>query len=89
MEGDEVVQLYLNDEVSSVTRYEKMLRGFERIHLKPGEEKQVNFVLKPQDLALFNRNMKLVVEPGKFNVYLGSSSEDIRLNDSFTLIKKY
>lgn len=89
MEGDEVVQLYLNDEVSSVTRYEKMLRGFERIHLKPGEEKQVNFVLKPQDLALFNRSMKLVVEPGKFNVYLGSSSEDIRLNDSFTLIRKY
>ena len=89
MEGDEVVQLYLSDEVSSVTRYEKMLRGFERIHLKPGEEKQVNFVLKPQDLALFNRSMKLVVEPGKFNVYLGSSSEDIRLNDSFTLIRKY
>lgn len=81
--GDEVVQLYLRDEVSSVTTYVKVLRGFERIHLKPGEEKEVSFVLTPQDLGLWNRDNRFVVEPGGFNVMVGSSSEDIRLKGRF------
>lgn len=81
--GDEVVQLYLRDEVSSVTTYVKMLRGFERIHLKPGEEKEVSFVLTPQDLGLWNRDNRFVVEPGGFTVMVGSSSEDIRLKGRF------
>ncbi len=85
VKGDEVVQLYINDEVSSVTRYEKMLRGFERVTLNPGEEKIMTFTIKPSDLEMLNRNMKLVVEPGKFNVYVGSSSEDIRQKGSFIL----
>lgn len=81
--GDEVVQLYLRDEVSSVTTYVKVLRGFERIHLKPGEEKEVSFVLMPQDLGLWNRDNRFVVEPGGFTVMVGSSSEDIRLKGRF------
>lgn len=81
--GDEVVQLYLRDEVSSVTTYVKVLRGFERIHLKPGEEKEVSFVLTPLDLGLWNRDNRFVVEPGGFTVMVGSSSEDIRLKGRF------
>ena len=83
--GDEVVQLYVNDEYSSVTQYEKMLRGFERIHLKKGEEKLVQFVLSSKDLELLNREMKWVTEPGNFNIYIGSSSKDIRLKGSFLI----
>lgn len=84
-EGDEIVQLYLNDEVSSVTTYVKNLRGFERIHLKAGEEKEVSFTLTPRDLGLWNRHNEFVVEPGKFNVMIGSSSENILLTKNFTV----
>ncbi|NDV64613.1 glycoside hydrolase family 3 N-terminal domain-containing protein [Bacteroides sp. 224] len=82
-EGDEVVQLYLRDEVSSVTTYVKVLRGFERITLKPGEEKTVQFKLTPQELGLWDKNNKFTVEPGTFKVMLGASSADIRLEDTF------
>jgi beta-glucosidase len=82
-DGDEVVQLYTRDLVSSVTTYEKNLRGFERVHLKAGETKTVTFTLTPPDLALWDRNMHFVVEPGKFRVMIGSSSTDIRLNGEF------
>jgi len=85
-EGDEVVQLYTRDLVSSVTTYEKNLRGFERIRLLPGETKAVKFVLKPNDLALWDRSMHFVVEPGKFKVMIGSSSEDIRLHAEFEIV---
>jgi len=81
--GDEVVQLYTRDLVSSVTTYEKNLRGFERIHLRPGERKTVAFTLTPADLSLWDRNMRFVVEPGVFRVMVGSSSEDIRLMGDF------
>jgi beta-glucosidase len=83
--GDEVPQLYINAEVSSVTTYVKNLRGFKRVHLLPGEKKLVEFTLKPEDLSILDRNMKRTVEPGRFSVMLGSSSEDIRLNGSFTI----
>ena len=89
VEGEEIVQLYINDEVSSVTTYVKRLRGFERISLKPGKEKKIEFKIEPDALALHNRKMEFVVEPGKFNVYVGSSSEDIKLKDSFNLINKH
>ena len=82
-EGDEVVQLYTHELVTSVTTYEKNLRGFERIHLQPGETKTVTLILKPQDLALWDRQMHFVVEPGKFKVMIGSGSEDIRLTGNF------
>jgi len=84
-EGDEVVQLYFKDLVSSVTVYESQLRGFERIHLKVGETKTVNFVLKPNDLKLYDLKMNWVVEPGKFEVLIGSSSEDIRVKKEFEI----
>lgn len=81
--GDEVVQLYLRDEVSSVTTYVKVLRGFERVRLQPGEEKRVEFLLTPQELGLWNKENRFVVEPGTFAVMVGSSSEDIRLQGKF------
>lgn len=81
--GDEIVQLYLRDEVSSVITYDRVLRGFERIHLKPGEEKLVEFVLTPQDMELYNQENHFVVEPGDFSVMIGSSSADIRLTKNF------
>ncbi len=89
LKGDEIVQLYVNDEVSSVTQYVLQLRGFDRISLEPGEEKEVAFILEPDDLALHNRHMDLVVEPGKFNIHVGSSSDDIRLKGSFILKNKH
>ena len=81
--GGEVVQLYTRDVVSSVTTYEKNLRGFERIELTPGETRTVTFTLSSPDLALWDQNMRFVVEAGMFRVMVGSSSEDIRLTGQF------
>lgn len=83
--GDEVVQLYLRDKVSSVTTYERQLRGFERVHLKPNETKTVTFTLRPDDLMLLDRNMNWTIEPGEFEVMIGASSEDIRLKQTFEI----
>ena len=83
MAGDEVVQLYLKDELSSVTTYEFDLRGFERVSLKPGEKRTLKFKLSADDLALLDKNMNWTVEPGKFNIMIGSSSEDIRVSKQF------
>jgi len=85
-EGDEIVELYTRDLVSSVITYEKNLRGFDRIHLKPNETKTVTFTLTPDDLALWNREMHFVVEPGAFKVMIGASSEDIRLTGEFEIL---
>lgn len=85
IKGDEVVQLYLRDEVSSVTTYTKVLRGFERISLEAREEQIVHFRLRPQDLGLWDKNMNFRVEPGKFKVMIGSSSTDIRLHGRFEI----
>lgn len=83
--GDEVVQLYTRDVLSSVTTYEKNLAGFERIHLQPGETKEVRFTLDRKHLELLNRNQEWVVEPGDFSIMIGASSEDIRLNGKLTV----
>jgi beta-glucosidase len=85
LKGDEVVQLYLKDMVSSVTTYESVLRGFERVPLSPGETKQVKFTLHPDDLAILDKDMNWTVEPGSFKVMIGSSSEDIRLTKEFKI----
>ena len=85
IKGDEVVQLYLRDEISSVTTYTKVLRGFERISLKAGEEQTVHFRLRPQDLGLWDKNMNFRVELGSFKVMLGASSTDIRLHGQFEI----
>jgi beta-glucosidase len=81
--GEEVVQLYINDVVSSVTRPVKELKGFQKIALQPGEKKTVRFTLTPEELAFYDQSMVRRVEPGTFRVMLGSSSEQIRLRGSF------
>lgn len=74
--GDEIVQLYIRDKVSSVTRPVKELKGFQRIFLKPGETKTVKLVILPEHLAFHNIDMKFVVEPGIFEIMTGSSSRN-------------
>ncbi len=85
VKGDEVVQLYLKDMLSSVTTYDSQLRGFERIALQPGEKKTVKFILEPHALALLDKNMNWTVEPGQFEVMIGASSVDIKLKKVFTI----
>jgi beta-glucosidase len=83
--GDEVVQLYIRDEVSSIVRPIKELKGFKRINLQPGETKEITFTLYADQLAFHDKDMRLVVEPGTFKVMVGSSSDDIRLEGSFEI----
>jgi beta-glucosidase len=83
--GDEVVQLYLRDDYSTVTTYDKALRGFARVSLAPGETKAVTFTLGRAELELYSRDRQWVVEPGRFTAMLGASSEDIRLYGTFTI----
>ena len=83
--GDEVVQLYIKDKVSSVISYVMQLRGFDRISLEPGETKTVHFSITPDDLQILDKNMNWTVEPGEFEVLLGSSSKDIRLKEQFVI----
>jgi beta-glucosidase len=75
--GDEVVQLYIRDEISSVTRPVKELRGFRRITLDPGESKIVEFSLGFDELSFLNRDMRRVVEPGTFKIMVGGNSVDL------------
>ncbi len=75
-DGYEVVQLYLRDKISSVTRPVKELKGFERIFLKAGEKKTVNFEIEPEMLKFFDKELKWILEPGEFSVMVGKSSDD-------------
>jgi len=84
--GDEVVQLYIRDEVANVTRPAMELKGFKRLTLEPGEKRRITFKLSVDQLAFYDRHMRLIVEPGTFKVMIGSSSEDIRLSGSFEVI---
>lgn len=79
IESDEVVQLYIHDELASVSRPVMELKGFQRIHLQPGETKAVSFSITPELLQMLNENMQWVVEPGNFRIMIGSSSRDLRL----------
>ena len=86
-EGDEVVQLYLHDVVCSVKRPTKELRGFERINLKAGENKTVTITVPGDKLSFYDeKTHQFIVEPGAFEVMVGSSSDDIRLKDKFTVV---
>ncbi len=87
VKGDEVVQLYINDVISSTSRPVKELKGYEKISLEPGEKKTVKLNLLPEDLSLFDRDMNFVVEPGTFEVMVGSSSRDIKLKGEFEVKK--
>jgi beta-glucosidase len=85
--GDEVVQLYIRDEVSSVTRPVKELRGFRRITLDPGAMQTVEFTLGPEELSFIDRNMRRVVEPGTFKVMVGGNSVDL-IETTLNVIQK-
>jgi beta-glucosidase len=85
--GDEVIQLYINDIISSTSRPVRELKGYEKISIEPGEKKTVKFKLLPEDLSLYDRDMNFVVEPGIFQVMVGSSSKDIRLKGEFEVKK--
>ena len=87
MRGDEVVQLYIRDEVSSVTRPIKELRGFRRITLEPGETKTVDFKLGFEQLSFLDRDMHKVVEPGTFKVMVGGNSVDL-IETTLTAVAK-
>jgi beta-glucosidase len=87
MEGDEVVQLYIRDLLASVARPVMELKGFERIHLLPGQTKDVKFALTPSMFQMFNKELKTVVEPGDFRIMIGSSSRDLRLKETLTIVE--
>jgi len=82
-EGNEVVQLYINDVISSMSTPIKELKGFEKLSLAAGEKKTVRFKITSGQLSFLDRNLEPVVEPGLFKVMVGSSSEDIRLKGEF------
>lgn len=83
-DGEEVVQLYLHDEVASVVQPLKQLKKFQRVFIPKGETRQVKFTLDAEDLSIINAEMESVVEPGDFTVMIGSSSDDIRLKLTLT-----
>ena len=83
--GKEVVQLYIGDETGKVMRPVKELKGFDKISLEPGEEREVSFTIKAQDLQYYDESISnWNVASGKFKAYIGSSSKDIRSTVSFT-----
>src|SRR6185437_3252981 len=75
-EGDEVPQMYVHQRVASVTRPVMALKGFQRVHLNPGEKKTVEFTITPDALSLLDADMHKIVEPGAFEIMVGSSSVD-------------
>jgi len=83
--GDEIVQLYVRDQISSVVAYDSRLCGFERITLKPGETKTVTFAIKPDQLKLLDKDMKWTLEPGAFDIMVGRNSKDIELHNVINL----
>jgi len=83
--GDEVVQLYIKDLFASVARPIIELKGFQRIHLAPGESKQVTFQITPELLTMLDINLNRIVEPGDFRIMIGASSKDIKLRGTITV----
>jgi beta-glucosidase len=86
-DGEEVVQLYVRDLISSVAQPVKSLKGFQRIFLKAGEEREISFTITPQTLKILDTQMHWVVEPGEFRIMIGSSSRDIRLRDIISVVE--
>jgi beta-glucosidase len=83
--GEEIVQLYLRQLVGSVTRPVKELKGFEKVYLKPGETKNISFVIDKEKLSFYNQQMQWGTEPGQFMVMIGNSSDHILLQSNFEL----
>jgi beta-glucosidase len=86
--GTEVVQLYIRDLVSSVTRPVKELKGFQKVSLKPGEKKTVALDIVPESLAFYDVNLKYVVEPGEFEIMVGTSSRAADLQKLILTVTK-
>ncbi len=86
VKGEEVIQLYINDKVSSVSRPIKELKGFKKIFLEAGESKQINFIITSEMLSFYNIEMKRVVEPGEFEVMVGGNSQEV-ISKSFRMVK--
>jgi beta-glucosidase len=87
-DGEEIAQLYIRDNVSSVTRPVKELKGYQRVFLKAGETKKIKFTINSESLAFYDINMNYVVEPGTFTVMTGSSSNDKDLKKTILTINK-
>jgi len=83
--GDETAQLYIRDSITTVTTPVIQLKGFKKVHLEPGEEKEISFEINPGILSLWDENMNYVVEPGLFDIMIGASSADIRLRKILTV----
>ncbi|MBL0087948.1 MAG: beta-glucosidase BglX [Ideonella sp.] len=85
--GDEVVQLYLRDRVGSVVRPVQELKGFQKLHLQPGQSRELSFVIDRETLSFHNHRLQWVAEPGEFDLMVGAASDDIRLRASFELLE--
>jgi beta-glucosidase len=85
VKGKEVVQVYINDKISSVATPVKVLKAFKKVEIDPSETKTVEFEIPCSELGLWNRDMKYVVEPGKFEIMVGSSSKDIHLRSTISI----
>src|SRR5690606_33333302 len=85
--GDEVCQLYIRDMLASVARPVMELKGFQRIHLEPGETRELHFEIGPELLRMLDKDLKEVVEPGAFKIMIGASSRDIRLTTTLNVTK--
>jgi len=88
VDGKEVVQLYVRDKVSSVVTPVQQLKGFKKVFIKAGESVKVSFDLPMEDLALYNVDMKRVVEPGEFELQVGGASDQIKLRDTIEVVEK-
>ena len=84
--GAEVVQMYLRDRVASVTRPIKELKGFQRVFLEPGQQIAVHFSITGESLSFYGKSLMWTSEPGTFDLFIGASSEDIRLSTTFELV---
>lgn len=85
--GDDVVEMYLRDDYTSVVTFDKELAGFTRVSLVPGETKSVRFTIVPEQMALYDRDNKWSIEPGRFTVFVGASSDDTRQHANFTITR--
>jgi beta-glucosidase len=83
--SDEVVQLYIKDDLATVARPVLELKGFQRVHLKPGEKTIVRFMITPNMLEMLDKNLQPVIEPGNFSIMVGSSSRAIELTTVLTV----
>jgi beta-glucosidase len=83
--GKEVVQVYFNDKISSVVTPLQILKGFEKVEIRPGEEITVRFAIPCRELGLWDKDVHYVVEPGEFDIMVGASAEDIRLRDTIVI----